>query len=280
MDKIIKDLDKVLFRQAQKPIEERIYIEKMYEYFNSEMKREWAEDEKVIWFSETNSKTGMVSYSTAPLISCMVNGKIPPCAENGNCYAISDMRLQTVRERAVHNTVLILRFPEAFKESLRKLFMMNVCMRCHVEGDFVNLNEIEIIDEVCAEFPHTQFNAYTKKYALMNYYIRTHKTETHQLNGGFKLAYSEWKGLPMDNPYGFPVVHVYSTLREYLESNDSRKCGYVEENMNDTYTFHVGNCRKCFENHIMNNGNLGGGCFDLKQTDNPNEIESVGMLAH
>lgn len=277
-DKIIKNLDKNLFRKAKMSVEDRKYIVAMRQLFEQEMSRDWTEEEKVIWFSETNSKTGMVSYSTAPIISCMHNGKIPPCAEDGGCYAITDMRLPIVRERAVHNTVLILRFPEHFKESLRKLFMMNLCLRCHVEGDFVNANEIRIVDEVCEEFPYVDFNAYTKKYALMNAYVE--KKPNHELNGGFKLAFSEWDGLEMENPYGFPVVHVYATLREYIESNDTRKCGFVEENADGTYTFHVGNCRQCFENHRFNNGNLGGGCFDLKQSDNPDEIESVGMLAH
>lgn len=280
-DKIIKDLDKNLFRQAQMDVLERKYIKEMYAYYEQEMSRNWTDDEKVIWGSDGNSKTGMWSYSTAPIISCMHNGEIPPCALSGNCYGISDMRLKSVREKAVHNTVLILKYPKHFKRSLREKFMLHNCIRGHVEGDFVNATEIRIVDEVCYEFPYTTFNTYTKKYALMNAYVRDKRW--HRLNGGFKPSYSGWDGMEMDNPYNFPVVHVYATLREYLESNDYRKCGRIEENADGSYTFYKGNCRQCYENHIKNiiyGKDFDGGCFDLCKVDNPEDIMSVGMLAH
>lgn len=262
--KLIKDGNQNLFRHAHGDVTERKPYIKMMNLFKAEMEREWKPEEKQIWYSEGNIKANVRSYSTMPGFSCMRNGEFPPCFTSGACYALGDIIYPKVLEKAVHNTVLILKYPEEFRESYRALNAQGM-PRLHVEGDFVNETELDVVNTESK----TVVMTYTKKYEMCNRYF-----ETHKRNPNFILIYSEWDGLEMENPHGFPTCKVYATADRYMNANVSRRCSYLKDNGDGTYTFEKGKCAECLMRHYMNNGKEGGGCFDL------HEGMTVGMLAH
>lgn len=269
-NKRIKDVNKSQFRNAQKPVPEWLSIKNMMKLFHEEMHREWGEEEKVIHWSNGNSKTHTVSYSTMPGFTCMHNGEFPPCYTTGQGYCLYDLRNPNVLINAVHNTVLLLRFPEKFEESLFLMCSTHTSMRLHVEGDFANVNEVAIIDRVTRK-TNCVVMTYTKKYNLINRYVKEHE----MFADNFVLLFSKWEGLEMDNPYNFPVVNIYETVDEYLKAKDEQKCGFISENQKadgTVYEFTMGNCAECFLHHVMKDGK--GGCFDMKHG------QSTAMLAH
>lgn len=265
--KVLKG-NKELFRNAQKDVAEWESLKKMEELFNYDMNREWKEEEKILWWSDGNDKADIPSYSTMVGFTCMSNGKYPPCFTSGNCYALYDMRNSIPLERCVHNTVLIIRFPEKFEESFRLMMSMYPAIRVHVDGDYVNARELEIVDRVRKEFPNHIVLSYTKKYDLAN----RHMDKYGKIDGNFILEFSEWPDYPMDNRYNMPTSKVYATCEEYIEAPCEQKCGSISINADGTYNFVKGKCSVCVMHHFMKDGL--GGCFDL-QTG-----MTVGFLAH
>lgn len=110
---------KHMFRHAQSSAFEYKQVQTMIALFKSEMAREWDDDEKVIYWSSGNSKTHIPSYSTMPGLDCVGdNGAFPPCFVSGECYALRDIIYTGCMANAVHNSVLIRKYPEAFRKSL------------------------------------------------------------------------------------------------------------------------------------------------------------------
>lgn len=261
--KLIKerDFDHELFRNAHMEVDKRQYIIDMIDEYHYEKKRRWRDEEKVLWISEGNEKTHCRSYSTMPGITCINNCKFPPCFTSGNCYAIYDMMYPKVRAKAVHNTVLIEKYPEYFERSYLQMNLLGM-PRLHVEGDFVNVKELDIVNKNTK----TLTMAYTKHYNMVNKYF-----DKHEKNPNLVIIFSEWNGYPMRNPHNFPVSKVYPTVNKYIKAECDRQCGelFCAE---DGYLFTKGNCSECLLHHYMNDGL--GGCFDLR------EGMSVKMLAH
>ena len=259
--KLIKNFDRPLFRQAHGDVDKRKYIADMISEYNSEMKREWSEEEKVLWVSEGNRKTHCRSYSTMPGVTCVNNYKFPPCFTSGNCYALADMTYSNVRAKAVHNTVLIKKYPAYFEKSYKEMNQLGM-PRLHVEGDFVNETELDIVNK----YTKTLTMTYTKHYDMVSNYFNS-----HEQNQNLIIIFSEWNGYPMPNPHNFPVSKVYPTVNQYINWKCDRICGHLEATK-DGYLFEKGNCQECLLHHYMNDGK--GGCFDLKAG------MTVGMLAH
>lgn len=262
--KIIKDGDRNLFRHAHSDVTAQKPYMKMMARFREEMARDWADEEKVIRVSDGNEKANVRNYSTMPGFSCMSGGHYPPCFTSGAGYCLRDMIYPVPRGNAVHNTVLILKYPDEFRASYRALNAQGM-PRLHVEGDFVNETELDVANTESKTIVMT----YTKRYAMCNKYFKTHKR-----NPNFILIYSAWDGLKMENPHNMPVCNVYATANAYKAADVSRRCSYLTENADGTYEFRKGKCAECLMRHYMNNGKEGGGCFDL------HEGMTVGMLAH
>lgn len=262
--KVIKCADKDLFKHARGDVFERKSWSNMMTRY-SEVYAEadsWTEEEKVIYTSEGNDKTHHSSYSMMPGFTCMTNGKFPPCWTSGKCYAWSDIIYPDVIEKAVHNTVLLLKYPEEFRKSYRVLNEVGL-PRIHVEGDFANKGELDIVNTETTTITLT----YTKKYDLCNKYF-----DVNEKNKGLQLLYSKWDELEMKNPHHFPECHVYATIAEFLAADGAQKCGHVTTKEDGTYEFIKGDCSVCLMNHLLKNGK--GGCYDLKRG------EAVDMLAH
>jgi len=117
--RVIADCKKALFRNARSSVFDYKSIETMVEQYKKEMARDWADEEKTIRWSNGNSKTGIPSYSTMPGLDCIrPDGSFPPCFTSGACYALRDIIYPECLGNAVHNSVLIRKYPEAFQKSL------------------------------------------------------------------------------------------------------------------------------------------------------------------
>ena len=259
------DLDRSRLRAAHGNPESYKQIRSMMDLFHHEMARDWDESEKELACSTGNSKTTgsrpeavMWSYSTMPGFSCMVNGAKPPCFTSGAAYCLHDMIYRGAMSKAVHNTVLILRFPEAFARSYRGLSEAGLIRRIHVEGDFVNMTELRIVDENT----RCECMCYTKKYAMVNAYLKRKRAA----NLSFQLLFSKWDGLKMDNPYNFPVFSVSNTGRDFLHTTAQYRCGDLRQDDDGEWHPVKGNCSHCLRVH--------GGCFAVKKG------EEVNVLAH
>lgn len=117
--KTVNGESKKMSRHAQKAVTGYKQVQTMVALFKSKMAREWNDDEKVIYWSSGNSKTHIPSYSTMPGLDCIgENGTLPPCFTSGECYALRDITHTRCMANAVHNSVLIRKYPEAFRKSL------------------------------------------------------------------------------------------------------------------------------------------------------------------
>lgn len=122
--KLVCDCEKNMFRHAHGSVMDYKQIHTMMDLFKREMKREWSSEEKHIYWTRGNDKTHLPSYSTMPGLDCIAeDGTFPPCFTSGSCYALHDIVYPDVLVNAVHNSVLIRKYPEAFYESFKNDFI-------------------------------------------------------------------------------------------------------------------------------------------------------------
>lgn len=157
--------------------------------------------------------------------------------------------------------------------------MIEGAYRLHVEGDWVNEDELAAVSNTCRETPGIDIMTYTKKYGLVNEYIKKHGALPHNLI----QLFSAWDGLKMDNPFHLPMFVVAKNISEYQRLTDEygsrgRNCQHVKANGDGTYTVTVGRCDACYINHLKGNGR--GGCWDMRPADSAENVMAVIALAH
>ena len=78
-------------------------------------------------------------------------------------------------------------------------------MRWHSAGDIVNLTYLQGMVRVANELPSTKFLCFTKKFFLINSYIK----QGNKIPENLKIVFSGWdKSFDVINPYNFPVTYV------------------------------------------------------------------------
>ena len=180
-----------------------------------------------------NSKIGKcMNVSLAPVITCKNCGKC-----KNFCYDIKAcLQYLNVRIARAKNTALFLYDRENFfnqlwdRMSKRK---KNKFLRFHVSGEIMDINHLEYMIKTAKRFPDFVIWTYTKMYWIVNEYIRIHGGNKNCIPENFSIMYSEWKGLPIDNPYNMPVF----------------RCVYPEEEKPDCMKC-PGNCDICKANNI------------------------------
>ena len=152
-----------------------------------------------------NSKIGRcLNVSLAPIITCK------NCSKCKNfCYDVKAcLQYLNVRIARAKNTALFLYNRQEFfnqlwtKMSRRK---KNKFLRFHVSGEIMDVNHFEYMIETAKRFPEFTIWTYTKMYWIVNEYIRIHGGNKDCIPSNFTVMFSEWKGLPIDNPYNMPV---------------------------------------------------------------------------
>lgn len=178
--------------------------------------------------SQGNRKIGRcMNVSLAPIVTC---GNCKECKYF--CYDVKACcQYENVRKARAKNTALFNFSREIFfgqlweKMSKKKT---NKYLRFHVSGEIRDKEHFDYMVKTAKMFPDFRIWTYTKMYHVVNEWIKENGKAA--LPGNFTVMFSEWKGLPIINPYNLPVF----------------RCVY--ENETRPKMFHCpGNCDFCKE---------------------------------
>lgn len=181
--------------------------------------------------STGNKKIGnTLNVSLAPVITC---ANCSGCM--AYCYDIKAvMAYKNVLNARAKNTALFMECPEKYFDDIEWAIekrKSNKYFRWHVSGDIPNMNYLENMVRIARKYPEWAFWTYTKNYRVVNEYVRQYGKDSIPSN--LSIMFSEWKGMPMVNPYGFPEFRV--VLKNDKKPEGVRWC--------------CGNCNECIRNH-------------------------------
>ena len=157
--------------------------------------------------SSGNKKIGHVmNVSTLPVYTCK---NCSGCVKF--CYDIKALLMYpSAIDARVRNTVILWRDRDLFfrlideKMSRRR---KNKYFRWHVAGDIVDLDYFSRMVENARRHPDFVIWTYTKNYAVVNEYCDIYGKDSIPAN--FTVMFSEWRGMPIVNPYNFPEFRVF-----------------------------------------------------------------------
>lgn len=202
--------------------------------YSVKLYREYLEkgEEVKIVISSGNSKIGKcMNVSLAPIITC---GNCKEC--KCFCYDVKAcLQYTNVVNARAKNTALFRYDRENFFNQLWQKMSRkktNKYLRFHVSGEIVDVNHLEYMIETAKRFPDFTIWTYTKMYHVVNEYIRMHGENKSCIPSNFTIMFSEWKGLPIVNPYNMPVF----------------RCVYPEEKKPENCFRCPGNCDFCKAN--------------------------------
>lgn len=152
-----------------------------------------------------NRKIGDVwHFSTAAIASC---GNCGEC--KWFCYELKAYLLYpSVLLSRCRNYVLT-RYRREYvfteiSEMLKRKRTEYKWFRWHVGGEIQDMDYFERMIQVAVENPDWHFYTYTKMYHIVNEWCRIHGGK-EALPKNLAIMFSEWDGMPMDNPYNFPT---------------------------------------------------------------------------
>ena len=157
-----------------------------------------------------NSKIGRVmNVSTAPIIACGKNCK--GC--KGICYDIkAGIQYTNVMKARARNTAMAKKARELYFQQIDTAMSRrrkNKYFRWHVAGDILDMDYLARMIENAVNHPDFIIWTYTKQYDIVNEYVRTHGGSiASAIPSNMVIMFSEWRGIPMHNPYGFPEFRV------------------------------------------------------------------------
>lgn len=158
-----------------------------------------------VCISKGNVKIGRVmNFSLAPIITC--GHRCAHCM--GICYDIKACAQypNTVIDARARNTALMFvardrLFNEIDKAMSRR--RRNKFFRWHVSGDIYDFDYFCRMVENARKHPDFTIWTYTKQYEIVNQYCDMYGRDAIPAN--FSIMFSKWDGVPMINPYNFPV---------------------------------------------------------------------------
>ena len=187
--------------------------------------------------SKGNNKMGSVpSVSTLPFITCPGRCK-ETCSKE--CYAakIANLRGSVLKSYA-RNTALLMMKPELYWQGVRLAMMGTRFFRFHVSGDILNKEYFQNMIAACKANEHCQVLVFTKRYEIVNDYIRNNGDLPENLH----ILFSGWEDMKPVNPYNLPETNVYGN-----------------EGPAENWLLCGGNCFKC--------GCRGVGCWQAQRGD-------------
>jgi len=197
--------------------------------------------------SQGNSKMGAIPSVSLPSIKTCIK-----CECNKKCYANKLERIRpSVRKSYQSNLDLLRRDSYTYWREIEGFIMMNRFFRFHVSGDIPDADYFERMVQVAKRQPHCQILCFTKKYDIVNGYIRQYKElaqtimlpKPEPIPDNLHIIFSGWTGLEMKNPYNLPEAHVRFKDGTTTAREDAIPCG--------------GNCTDCAKTD--------GGCWTLKK---------------
>lgn len=96
-------------------------------------------------------------------------------------------------------------------------------------GDIPNMEFLQLMIDVANALPYVRFWGYTKKYNLVNRYVRDHGDSVSCIPENLVIIFSHWMKkdgtyVPMDNPYHFPTSEFIPVGMEYLTEEIDHIC--------------------------------------------------------
>ena len=163
-----------------------------------------------VHISKGNRKIGRVlNVSTVPIMDCK------NCKECKNiCYAVNSyiMHTNTCLPAWTENSYFARNNRKEYFDTIRKECAKrrkNKYFRWHVSGEIIDMDYLESMIAIAREFPDFKFWTYTKMYDLVNLYVMLHgDSKEKAIPGNLVIMFSEWRGMEMYNPYGFPEFRV------------------------------------------------------------------------
>lgn len=167
-------------------------------------------NESHVSFSSGNMKIGRVlNVSIASGLTCGNCGHCLPF-----CYDIkAALRFPEVKIARAKNTAIAEMDRDRYfseidaKMSRRK---KNLYFRFHQGGEIMDYDYLERMIEIAKRHPEYKcIWTYTKMHSLVNMYVKKHGGSIEKaIPENMVIMFSEWDGLKMYNPYGFPVFTV------------------------------------------------------------------------
>lgn len=184
--------------------------------------------------SPGNSKMGSV-----PSVSLPAKQTCRRCACWDKCYAAKLEQLRPSVRNAYQRNLNILRSnPQSYWDSVENAIAVARFFRFHVSGDIPDTDYFVKMVEMATRYPHCEILCFTKKYGIVNDWIRGGR----KLPANLHMIFSAWVGLTMENPYHLPEAHVRYRNGTTTARTDAVPCG--------------GNCTDC--------ARTDSGCWTLK----------------
>lgn len=123
-------------------------------------------------------------------------------------------------------------------------------VRWHAMGDIVDFDYFKGMVYVALQLPDIKFLAFTKKYEIVNEYIRrANDGEFEQIPENLVIVFSAWGNWIPDNPHNLPVSYVeFGAECDKNIPSDAKKCMNQEDK-------HL-TCAECFDAKVS--------CWNLK----------------
>lgn len=157
--------------------------------------------------SKGNRKIGRVmNVSLPPLLSCAnCSGCSKLCYDIKACLQYPD----TVIDARMRNLTILQKDREEYFRRINDAISrrrLHKFFRWHVAGDIVDADYFARMVEIARRHPDFKFWTYTKNYAVVNRWVDENGRDA--LPANLSVMFSEWRGMPMDNPHGFPEFRV------------------------------------------------------------------------
>jgi len=157
--------------------------------------------------SKGNRKIGRVmNVSLPPLLTCAnCAGCSKLCYDIKACLQYPD----TVIDARMRNLTILQKDREEYFRRINDAISRrrkHKFFRWHVAGDVVDIDYFSRMVGIAFLHPDFKFWTYTKNYAVVNRWVDENGRDA--LPSNLSVMFSEWRGMPMDNPHGFPEFRV------------------------------------------------------------------------
>ena len=197
-----------------------------------------------IHITNHNSKTGVCCNNLAfPTCTCREDA---PCKATG-CYCMKGTQaMANVVAAYLRNLTIYNRDPKDFWEQVRFKIKHNPLplFRFFDAGDIPSYEFFCGMVELAKDFPNIKFMSFTKKYDIVNEWLKVNGNLPDNLN----IIFSAWHiGWEVNNPYGMPVAYVDFTDKT-LNPEFPKGITGCPSQKDKTITCSV--CQKCWNKNI------------------------------
>lgn len=175
-----------------------------------------------ITFSVANKKMGKIhSISNPPILTCVSCGCNQNLRGEIECYACyGQTGMECTQLTYARNYWLYKNRPELYWNLVKNEVMFQMYFRFNVSGDIVDYEYLEGIVDVARSCKKSSILVFTKKYDLVNKWIR----RNGELPSNLQIVFSVWQGLECKNPHNLPTSHLVYYDGTTTAREDAFKC--------------------------------------------------------